>query len=114
MRRLPFVLALTICSLRAQDADLAVRGVRVLEQRCWGCHGPNLAQSGLRLDSREAALKGGTRGPAIIAGNIARSRVVHAIRRTEEPHMPPGPKLPEAEIAAVEKWIAAGALWPKT
>src|SRR5260370_36633154 len=107
MRRLPFVLALTICSLRAQDADLAVRGVRVLEQRCWGCHGPNLAQSGLRLDSREAALKGGSRGPAIIAGNAAQSRLAQAIRRTAEPSMPPGPSTADSELAATGSLVAA-------
>ena len=28
--------------------------------------------------------------------------------------MPPGPKLPDAEIATIEKWIASGADWPKT
>src|SRR5712692_1583391 len=114
MSRLLLGLVLATCVVRAQDTDVAARGVRILEQRCWVCHGPNLSQSGLRLDSRDAALKGGTRGPAIVAGNAARSRVVQAIRRTEEPHMPPGPKLPDAEIATIENWIAAGAPWPKT
>jgi hypothetical protein len=100
--------------LFAQDADLASRGVRVLEQRCWGCHGANLAQSGLRLNSREAAMQGGTRGPAIVPGNTAESRVVQAIRRATDLSMPPGPKLAESEIATIESWIAAGAPWPNT
>jgi len=113
MRRLLSVLSLTICSLHAQD-DLAARGVRVLEQKCWGCHGPNLAQSGLRLDSREAALKGGARGAALVPGNAAQSRIIQAVRRTGELSMPPGPKLSDAEIAAIESWIAAGAAWPTT
>jgi len=90
-----------------------MRGVRVLEQRCWGCHGPNQAQSGLRLDSRDAALKGGTRGPALVTGNPAQSRLLQAVRRTGEPFMPPGPKLADSEIALIEAWIAVGAPWPK-
>ena len=57
MRQLLSGLLLFACVLFAQDSDLATRAVRVLEQRCAGCHGANLAQSSLRLDSREAALK---------------------------------------------------------
>ena len=79
MWRLLSGLVLVTCSVCAQDA------VRVLEQRCWGCHGPSLAQSGLRLDSREAVLKGGSRGPAVVAGQPSQSRLVQAIRRTGEP-----------------------------
>ena len=97
-----------------QDVQLAARAVGVLEQRCWGCHGPGLTQSGLRLDSLEAALKGGNRGPAIVTGNAAQSRVIQAMKRTGELMMPPGPKLADADIATVERWIAAGAAWPKT
>ena len=108
MGRVLFGLALASSLLSAQDSGLGARAVKVLEQRCWGCHGPSLAQSGLRLDSREAVLKGGTRGPAIVAGNAAQSRMVQAIRRTGEPHMPPGPKLPDSEIALIER-VDAGA-----
>ena len=114
MSRLLLGLLLPLLVLCAQDADLASRGVKVLEQRCWVCHGANLAQSGLRLDSREAALQGGTRGPAMVPGNPAQSRMVQAIRRTSELSMPPGPKLAESEIATIESWIAAGGAWPKT
>ena len=114
MSRLLLGLLLPLLVLCAQDADLASRGVKVLEQRCWVCHGANLAQSGLRLNSREAALQGGTRGPAMVPGNSAQSRMVQAIRRTSELSMPPGPKLAESEIATIESWIAAGAAWPKT
>src|ERR1051326_2140001 len=98
----------------AQDMDVASRGVKVLEQRCWVCHGASVAQSGLRLNSRDAALQGGSRGPAIVPGNAAQSRILQAIRRTGDLSMPPGSKLPEAEIATIENWIAAGAVWPKT
>jgi mono/diheme cytochrome c family protein len=109
---LAFVFGAAVVS--AQDAQLATRALGVLEQRCVVCHGPALSQSGLRLDSREAALKGGTRGPAIVAGNSAQSRLIQAIRRNGDVLMPPGPKLPEAEIATLERWIASGAQWPAT
>ena len=114
MSRLLLRLALACGMLSAQESGLADRAVRIIEQRCQICHGPSLAQSGLNLHSREAALKGGRRGPAIVAGNAAQSRLVQAVRRTSEPAMPPGPKLAEAEIATLEQWVAAGAAWPKT
>ncbi|MES1257032.1 MAG: PSD1 and planctomycete cytochrome C domain-containing protein [Acidobacteriota bacterium] len=114
MKRLVFGFLAVSAVVFAQDADLASRAVGVMEQRCFGCHGASAAQGGLRLNTREAALQGGTRGPAIVAGNAAGSRVVQAIRRTGELSMPPGPKLPEADIATIEKWIAGGAAWPQT
>jgi hypothetical protein len=114
MVRLLSTLFVTAWVVRAQSADVAARGVKVLEQRCWVCHGANLAQSGLRLDTREAALKGGTRGPALVPGEAAQSRIVQAVRRTGDLAMPPGPKLADPEIAAIEAWVAAGAAWPRT
>jgi cytochrome c551/c552 len=108
---LPFALATGVLS--AQDPDLAMRAVKVLEQRCLMCHGPSLAQSGLNLHTREAAMKGGARGVAIVAGKAADSRLIQAVRRSGDLAMPPGPKLPQSEIATLEQWVAAGAAWPK-
>src|ERR1700694_176265 len=99
---------LTASLLCAQDSELASRAVSLLTQRCVVCHGTALAQSGLKLNSREGALQGGVRGPALVPGNASQSRVVQAIRRTGELSMPPGPKLPDAEIATIERWISSG------
>src|SRR4051794_15063609 len=114
MNRLTLAFVLGVSMAAAQDAELASRAVSVLEQRCQGCHGPALSQSGLRLDSRESLLKGGNRGPAIVAGNPAQSRMIQALRRSGDLAMPPGPKLSDPEIAIVERWIQSGAPWPKT
>ena len=40
----------------------------VLEKRCFGCHG-EARMSDLDLRQREAALRGGKRGPALEPGN---------------------------------------------
>src|SRR5215475_4358206 len=113
MCRLLFGFLLATWLLCAQDDSVAARALKVIEQRCSGCHGVNMAQSGLRLTSREAMLHGGTRGPAIVAGDAAKSLLIQAVRRTNELAMPPGPKLADVEIAALESWVAAGAPWPK-
>ena len=46
----------------------------VLVRQCLACHSTP-PMGGLRLDSREKLLKGGTRGPAMVPGKPAESRV---------------------------------------
>jgi hypothetical protein len=40
----------------------------VLAEHCYSCHGAEKAKSGLRLDSREAVLRGTDAGKVVIAG----------------------------------------------
>ena len=82
MNRLLLVLGLGATVLYAQDGEVASRAVGILEQKCFGCHSSGFSQSGLRLDSRSSSERRGTRGPTIVAGNAAASRLVQAIRRT--------------------------------
>jgi hypothetical protein len=89
------------------------RDVRpVLEKNCIGCHNPKLSMSGLSLASREALVKGGRRGPAIASGNAADSALLKAIRHEGNLQMPPGRKLAPEDIAKLEEWVRAGAVWP--
>src|SRR5262249_4703310 len=54
----------------------------ILVDRCFKCHGEKKQSSGLRLDSREAALKGGDTGPALVAGKPDESLIVQAVAQT--------------------------------
>ena len=85
----------------------------VLAKNCFSCHGPSQQLSSLRLDSRERMLKGGNRGPAIVAGRAADSLMVGAIRHQGLEMPMGGGKLGDEEIAAIEKWIDLGAPWPE-
>ncbi len=69
--------------------------------------------SGLRLDSRESMLTGGKRGPAVVPGDPENSILIKAVRQTGKLKMPMGTKLSDAEIADLEAWVKAGAVWPK-
>lgn len=70
---------------------------------------------GLRLDSSERVLQGGTRGPAVIPGEPSSSLLLAAVRRThDELKMRPTEALSDLEIAILEEWIADGAVWPAT
>ncbi len=83
----------------------------LLATKCWTCHSSQTQQGGLRLDSREGALRGGSRGPALGPGEPASSLIVQALRH-EGLQMPLGGKLSADEIADIEDWIADGAVWP--
>jgi Protein of unknown function (DUF1553)/Protein of unknown function (DUF1549)/Planctomycete cytochrome C len=86
----------------------------ILVERCQWCHGEKKQQGGLRLTSREAALKGGDRGPAFVAGKPAESNLIQFIDYAGKLKMPPTGKLPDAEIARLKEWIARGAIWPES
>src|SRR5688572_26837044 len=77
-------LALIGLNVRADDAGIEFFESRVrpiLVEKCFSCHSAQAKKlkAGLRLDSRDAALKGGDSGPAIIPGDPAKSRLVEAI-----------------------------------
>jgi len=83
----------------------------ILTKRCVACHNEELRNGNLSFLDRESLLKGGTRGPAIVPGKPAVSLLIVALRHEGELQMPPGPKLPAREIAALSKWIERGAVW---
>ncbi len=86
------------------------RAVSILEQRCLGCHTGKLKKSGLDLSSRELAVRGGDRGPAIVPGKSKESLLIRVASHTAEPHMPlQSPKLPDAELSILSEWIDDGA-----
>ncbi|MEP6667895.1 MAG: PSD1 and planctomycete cytochrome C domain-containing protein [Chthoniobacter sp.] len=94
-----------------------VRDVRpILEKRCYECHGEKKQKSGLRLDVRAAALKGGDdHAPDIIAGKAKESPLIQMVTSEDkDERMPPkGDRLTEAEIATLTAWIEQGAVWPE-
>jgi hypothetical protein len=84
----------------------------VLAGSCQKCHGPQKQSSGLRLDSREAALQGGDSGPALVPGKPGESLLIQAVSQTHaELKMPPKGKLPEPAVEALRHWVELGAPW---
>src|SRR5438093_7939015 len=52
----------------------------IFEKRCYECHGPQKQKSGLRLDQKSSALRGGDSGkPALLAGKSADSLLIQKI-----------------------------------
>lgn len=88
----------------------------ILAKACIDCHGPEKAKGRLRLDTREATLAGGKSGvPTLVPGKPEESELLRRVKlpRDDDEAMPSdeGPGLTPAEIAALERWIAAGAAW---
>jgi hypothetical protein len=85
----------------------------VLATRCWECHGEKKQESGLRLDSRQAALDGGDSGERVVVPlEPDRSLLVKAINHVGDYHMPPTTRLPQDQIAALTEWVKIGVPWP--
>ena len=85
----------------------------ILANRCFGCHGPRQQQSGLRLDLRQNALRGGDYGVVIVPGRSAESKLIQRLIGSDGGlQMPPTGELPAEEIAVLRKWIDAGADMP--
>ena len=82
----------------------------VLSQKCYSCHGEDAQQSGLRLDKRQNALRGGDYGPVIIPGNSAKSKLIHRLVNGDGGlQMPPTGPLSDEEIGMLRAWIDQGA-----
>ncbi len=86
----------------------------LFEARCYKCHGPEKQRSGFRLDSREAALKGGdAHAPNIRPGQSADSPLIHLVAGLiPDTRMPEkGEPLTAAEVGLLRAWIDQGARW---
>jgi hypothetical protein len=84
----------------------------VLAANCYDCHAVEQF-GGLKLDSREAMLKGGASGPAIVPGDPDKSLLIQAVRQTgEKLKMPKGGRLKPDEVEALTEWVKSGAPWP--
>ncbi|MBM3753245.1 MAG: DUF1549 domain-containing protein [Acidobacteria bacterium] len=87
----------------------------VLAGNCFTCHSHEgkVSRGGLVLDTKLGPLMGGDSGPAIVPGDVEKSLLIQAIRRTGERKMPPGRPLCAPIVADFEKWVAMGAPDPR-
>lgn len=89
----------------------------VLEQNCFACHGNGKHKGGLRLDSREAILKGGDDGVVVVVGKPDESQLIQSVKwqaKDKDLNMPPEgkkPRLSAEQIANWEKWVEMGLPW---
>jgi cytochrome c553 len=108
----------------AQAAGADQEGIAFFESRvrpalakyCYECHSAESGKTkgGLRVDTREALLKGGESGPAVVPRSLEKSVLFQAITsKDKDAQMPPKGRLPDAVIADLRRWIEMGAPDPR-
>ncbi len=90
----------------------------ILSERCAHCHGVDEAtrEGGLRLDSREGALRGGDSGePAIVPGKPNESELLRRVTSEDAGEVMPPPddhaRLSETQVEKLRQWIRQGAAY---
>jgi len=86
----------------------------LLVKHCYECHSADAKEvkGGLRLDSREFAIKGGDTGPALVPGKSKESLLISAIQYGDLYQMPPKSRLPEQTVKVLIDWVDRGSPWP--
>ena len=101
--------AMAVAQSVAEPVDFSETVQPLLETKCLACHPEAGGQAGLSLASRDAILRGGTSGPAVVPGNPQASLLISKVSG-EEPAMPlAGDPLEESQIDLLRRWIAEGA-----
>lgn len=89
----------------------------IFKSHCYRCHGGMNHRGGLNIQTRTGMMKGGRDGAVVVPGDPAKSLLLRLIRhegpqRDPMPMPPKQPKLSDADIATVTRWIKAGAVMP--
>lgn len=102
-------------SARADEQVAFERDIApILLGRCLECHNEQEQSGGLDLTRQAALARGGESGSPVVAGDPESSLLLQRVVAGEMPPERQGraQKLPDAEIALLERWIRAGAEWP--
>ncbi|MFO1064385.1 MAG: PSD1 and planctomycete cytochrome C domain-containing protein [Pirellulales bacterium] len=87
----------------------------LLIDHCYECHSDKKISGGLNLESPSKTRAGGDSGVALKPGHADDSLIVQAVRYSDPNlQMPPKQALQPVLVAVLEKWIADGAIDPRT
>src|SRR5262245_48175651 len=117
------LLLLLLCAAPAAADEPGQEGVDFFERKvrplfvrhCYSCHSAEApkVRGGLRLDSREAILKGGKSGPAVVPGAADKGLLLRAVGYADAAlKMPPKAPLSAEEVADLAAWVKMGAPVP--
>jgi serine/threonine-protein kinase len=101
------IVCTSVANAASDDSGLAAKAHAILKNTCFRCHGQNGESEGgfnYALDHAQLLAK-----KKVVPGDPAKSRL---FKRTKSGEMPPEDEKPrpsDADIAVLEKWIAAGA-----
>ena len=98
------LLATPLLAWGGSDFEGAVRPI--LAAKCEQCHSTKTHSSGFSIATLDSVLSGGSKyGPAVVAGDPAKSPLLKLLKGELTPRMPLGKALDSAEIATIEQWV---------
>jgi cytochrome c553 len=85
----------------------------ILVTSCVRCHARGKAKGGFSIETRDALLKGGDNGPAVLPGNSEASELIALVAGLDPENVMPqkGSRLTPAQIATLRAWIDQGVPW---
>jgi len=109
-RYLSFLLLLATPLLAEEPRNFEDHILPLLREHCANCHRPGKTRGGLDVTTMEKLEKGGSAGPAVVAGLAENSRLFRAMAHIgDQEAMPPEQdKLPPHILAAFKAWIEGG------
>ena len=83
----------------------------ILRQKCYSCHNPDKKNGDLDVTNYTNLMLGGGSGAVVEPGDASASYLYLLVSHQEEPYMPPeSPKIADAMVETLRKWIDGGAL----
>ena len=111
---LAFASLRSICNAAMADGDFEKDVLPILNEHCIGCHGPDVQESKLRLDTMLFAMRGGSSGePIVVPGESGRSHLIERLTsRDPKMKMPPeGEPLADSALSQLRAWIDNESVW---
>jgi len=109
-----FAISMVTAGLADDSVDYTRRVKPILQRHCVSCHGATRARGGLRLDTADAAKRGGKAGPSVMPGKSNESPLLLAVLGEGDTERMPlkRPPLGDTDISVLKAWIDAGAPSP--
>lgn len=87
----------------------------ILTMHCLKCHGAERHSSGLRLDTREFAQRGGDSGKPVMGATPTTNELLTRVSSSERTYRMPknAPPLAQHEIDLLRRWVEQGTPWPE-
>jgi hypothetical protein len=107
------IFSATVYAAPDDPLDFTHEIVPLLRRHCGKCHTGARKQGGFSFDTRRSLLLGGESGAAVKLGDSSQSALIERITsRDADLQMPPeGPRLSDAEVALIRRWIDSGLVW---
>ena len=109
----PVAPALALPPAAERPVDFAGDIKPILQTSCARCHARGHAKGGFSLETRDALLRGGDNGPAVVPGRSDESYLVMLVAGLEKGMLMPqkGARLTAGQIGLLRAWIDQGLPW---